>query len=135
MGWLHATPEKREQQRYRYCGDGHPHLVLPDIMGGEYVAELWQSCGVFKSGGMGAVSLDWQDMHAFSSFNEINGYEADLIIKMSRSYVNGINMREVNDPPPYKREYSHEEWLAMEKTVELIEAEHHKKEMRKLATR
>lgn len=84
---------------------------------------------------MGAISLDWQDMAAFKVFSDVNKFEAGTVINMSRCYVAGLNMKDINDPPPYKREYSQEEWLAMEKTVELIEAEHNKKEMQKLLSK
>lgn len=84
---------------------------------------------------MGAVSLDWQDMAAFRVFSELNQFEAGAIINMSRCYVSGLNMKDVNISPPYKREYTQEEWVAMERSVEIIESEHNKKEMQKLISK
>lgn len=135
MGWLHATPDKQDNQRYKYCCEGHPHLVLPEIKSGEYIVELWQQAGLCKTGGMGAISLDWQDMAAFKVFSELNQFEAGTITNMSRCYVSGLNMKDVNSSPPYKREYTQEEWVAMERSVEIIESEHNKKEMQKLISK
>lgn len=105
---------------------------MPDVGDFDYILGQWQEAGIAKSGGMGILALDWQDIKAFSDFNEINSFEAQMIIKLSASYVNGLNMKEHNDRAPYQREYTHDEWLAREGSVKKAEKAHAAKEAQKL---
>lgn len=70
-------------------------------------------------GGMSSAPLTWQEVAAFSQFNPIDAFEASMIIEMSKAFVSGIGMTDVNDKAPYKPEMSHEDWLARERTIEL----------------
>lgn len=63
------------------------------------------------------IPIEWVDVAAFNRFYEIDSFEADSIIMMSREYCSGLNMTG-SQSAPYKREYSQEEWEAREKTIE-----------------
>lgn len=105
---------------------------MPEIESCDYILEIWQKAGIVKSTGMGIVPLDWQDVKAFSSFYELNAFEASVIVEMSRAYSQGNNTKDRNSKPPYKREYSLAELIAREKSSELQEARHLAKEQAKL---
>jgi hypothetical protein len=105
---------------------------MPEIVSCDYLLELWQGAGIVKSNGMGLVPLDWQDIHAFSIFNDVNPFEARLIVEMSRNYSQGNNMSKPNSRAPYQREYTDSDMIAMEKSADMQEAAHMKKEMQKL---
>ena len=132
MGWLHCTPDKGDCSRAQSLCDEDPLLVLPEIESCDYILEIWQKAGIVKSTGMGVVPLDWQDVKAFSSFYELNAFEASAIVEMSRAYSQGNNTKERNSKPPYQREYSLAELIAREKSSELQEARHNAKEAAKL---
>lgn len=70
-------------------------------------------------GGMSTAPLSWQEVAAFSKFNEVNSFEASLIIEMSKAFVEGIGMTDINDKAPYVGEMTKEDWLAREKSIDM----------------
>lgn len=118
MGWLHATPDKREEPRCYSFDEEDPYFVMPPLNSGEYIAGLWAECGRCKSGGMGQAPLEWQDVFAFNHFRNLDKYEADAIIMMSRSYCSGLSMKDPNAKPPYQREIADWEWDARSRSIE-----------------
>lgn len=118
LGWLHAIPEKKDKVRCSYFDKEDPYFVMPDLGCVDYIAELWFKCGRCKSGGMAQAPLDWIDVAALDRFRPLDYFEAEMIIMMSREYCSGLGMKQNSDHSPYKREYTQEEWLARERTID-----------------
>ena len=118
MGWLHATPEKREEPRCAGFDEEDPFFVMPELGVADYIAKLWIECGKCKSGGMGYTSLDWVDVHAYSQFQPLDKFEAESILLMSRSYCSGLSMKDPNAKAPYQREIEEWEWEARSRSIE-----------------
>ena len=63
-----------------------------------------QSCGPAKSGAMGMVPIDWQDIAAWSQMTawQISPGDAEDLHTMSREYVAALNRHDEHpDPAPY----------------------------------
>ena len=85
----------------------------------DYIAHLWFKCGKCKAGAMSYVALDWVDVASMARFHSLDSFEADSIIMMSREYCAGLTLKSSSDKAPYnKPEYTDEDWLARERTME-----------------
>lgn len=70
-------------------------------------------------GGMTSAPLTWQEVSAFSQFNNLNSFEAEMIIDMSRAFVEGLGKTDLNDKPPYKAQMTQADHAARERTIEM----------------
>ena len=65
---------------------------LPDTENSGYLLDTMHKIGAYKTSGMGGISpIDWLDIDAFNrvmSF-EIEPWEAETIMQLSRKYVDG----------------------------------------------
>lgn len=95
-----------------------PFHRLPDISDCDYIVMMWNECGMMARGGMSLAPLTWQEIHAYSQFNDIDKYEAKVVIEMSRAFVEGLNMTEMTDKAPYSEEMSREDLIARERSID-----------------
>ncbi|AUR90858.1 hypothetical protein NVP1151O_17 [Vibrio phage 1.151.O._10N.222.46.B1] len=96
-----------------------PFHKLPNVSDVDYIVLLWNEVGMIGRGGMSTTPLTWQEVAAFSMFNPIDKFEASMIIAMSRAFVDGVGMTDVNDKAPYSTEMTHEDMLARERSIEM----------------
>ncbi|CAH9015503.1 conserved hypothetical protein [Vibrio phage 137E35-1] len=68
---------------------------------------------------MTTTPLTWQEVAAFSMFNPIDKFEASMIIAMSRAFVDGVGMTDINDKAPYTDEMTHDDLLARERSIDM----------------
>ena len=73
---------------------------------------------MMSRGGMSMAPLTWQEILAYSQFNDIDRYEAKMVISMSRAFVEGLNMTEASDKAPYTPEMDREELAARERSID-----------------
>ncbi len=95
-----------------------PYFVMPNLGSAEYIANLWIECGKCKNGGMGHAPLEWPDVFAFNHFRNLDKFEAESIIMMSKAYCSGIAMKDPNDKAPYHRNIENWEWEARSRSIE-----------------
>lgn len=78
---------------------------LPPLKAGSYLIDELFTIGACRSGAMGGfIALSWQEVDAFARLtNRISeGWEAELLVKMSREYVKGLQIgSEPMGIPPY----------------------------------
>lgn len=67
---------------------------------------------------MGQAPLEWSDVYAFNHFRNIDKFEADSIIMMSKAYCSGLAMKDLNDKAPYQRNIEEWEWEARSRSIE-----------------
>ena len=118
MGWLNATVKKKDKRRADLYDKDDPFNRLPDVDDYAYIILLWNRAGMISRGGMSSAPLTWQELAAFSSFNNLTLFEAGVIIDMSRSFVEGLGMSDINDKAPYQTELTGDDWLARERSIE-----------------
>lgn len=66
--------------------------------------EVLFEIGLSKSGGFGAVPMDWQDIYAYCALTstQLTREEVLLLRRLSRAYVSQLNSsKEDNTPAPY----------------------------------
>jgi hypothetical protein len=95
-----------------------PYHKLPDVSDYEYIVMMWNECGMMSRGGMSLAPLTWQEIQAYSQFNDIDRYEANVVISMSRAFVEGLNMTEMTDKAPYTTEMNRDELIARERSID-----------------
>ena len=69
--------------------EGDYRREMPPVKGGEYLVSHWQKCGICQSGMSGAIPVTWQELDAYCrlSGSDVDGWEAEQIINMSKAYV------------------------------------------------
>lgn len=78
-----------------------------DMEGAAQLVGWFQSCGPAKSGAMGMVPIDWQDIAAWAQVTAwpIEPQDAEDMHAMSQAYVSALNRHdEKPDPAPYVAE-------------------------------
>lgn len=120
MGWLNANVKGKDKRRSDLYDKHDAFNRLPEIDDFDYIVLLWNKAGMISRGGMSSAPLTWQELAAFSSFNHVDGFEAQMIIDMSRNFVEGLSMSDINDKAPYKTEMSKEDWIARERSIESL---------------
>ena len=68
---------------------------MPPLKAGSYLIDELFTIGAYRSGAMGGfIALSWQEVDAFARLtNRISeGWEAELLVKMSREYVKGLQI-------------------------------------------
>lgn len=92
--------------------EGDYRLNMPPVNGGEYLVSSWHKCGMCLQGMSGAIPLTWQELDAYCSRSGANldGWESEQIIAMSRAYVNmSRKADELNCHAPYVHELTEEQ--------------------------
>jgi len=78
---------------------------MPPVECGEYILDLLNRCGMVSQGAGGITSISWQEIKAFKELSgeDIDWWEADVLMSLSRAYV-GMYHRasDANMPPPYE---------------------------------
>jgi hypothetical protein len=67
------------------------YKVLPDLNCTQYIADMWHDMGEAKAGGMSLVSMEWSDVASYSTFYELDPWDASMMMNMSRLYVNSLS--------------------------------------------
>ena len=117
MAWLHSAPKKHEKDdnpktRLSLLPEDHPAKHLPEANG--YLTLCFELSGFCLSGSMGAIPLTWSEVNSFidSSGYPLNGWEAEQLIKMSRTYCYMLSKaKKVGCPPPYQEGIEEEQAL------------------------
>lgn len=120
MAWLHSAPkiydkEEKPKTRMSKLSDKELKYAFPKV--DSYLIEAFKESGVCLDGVNGATSLTWDEIESFSekSTFDLNRYDSELIIMMSRDYCSfSIKARETNCSSPYE---SKESISAMRKRV------------------
>jgi len=87
-------------------------LVLPEIVGAEYIVNHWQRCGMYENGMSGSIPLTWKELQAYSiqSQSYLDAWESGQVMQMSRAYVSfSRGADELNCAAPYSPELTHEQ--------------------------
>lgn len=104
---MHSVPKQNskdgnELSRHEMLSEDDPAKALPEI--DVFMANIFESIGLFLNGGMGMIPITWSEMDSFlkCSKYELTGWEAEHIIKMSRAYCSMVNQgKEIGCPSPY----------------------------------
>ena len=112
---MHSAPKHHKnhedpQQRLKTLSEDDPVRELPPC--NEYLAKCFTLAGMCNTGGMGVTALDWQDIKAFSeqSSYELNGWESEMVIMMSRVYCGfSHEAKELSCTAPYNQAASNED--------------------------
>lgn len=97
LAWLNATEEgKKKSRREEFSPGGDsssPFLILPEVIGAEYIIQWWHEAGTFANGGMGISPLSWLEIKAWREENELelDGYEISAIRRLSVEYVSAYH--------------------------------------------
>ena len=96
LGFLHAVPKDWDRSRWQaHVEATKQEPPLPKLEAGSYMVDELFTIGAFRSGAMGGfIALSWQEVDAFA---RITGrikepWEAELLVKMSREYVKGLQI-------------------------------------------
>ncbi len=76
------------------------------------LTQCFMQLGVAMNGGMAQSAVTWQEIDAYCnrSGNDLNYWECDQLIKMSRAYVSAVSrFKDHEAEPPYQREYTEKE--------------------------
>jgi hypothetical protein len=87
--------------RYNRGGTKPP---LPELTKNDYILDLLFDIGLAKSGGMGAVPIDWVDIKSYMDCTgtKLNYYETKKIRELSKVYVSQLNSsKDESTPPPF----------------------------------
>lgn len=76
--------------------------IMPDVSDCYQIVELWEKVGRCDLSGMQPAPITWSELCSFDRFNPISSFEADVIIEMSRCFVEGLNDKESRHPPSYE---------------------------------
>lgn len=77
---------------------------MPEISKGKYLIDVLLEIGMSKSGGFGAIPIDWQDIYAYCMLTatRLTREEVLIIRRLSRAYVSQLNSsKEDGALPPY----------------------------------
>jgi len=113
---------KEKLSRLDQLHEHHIHRILPPVEDGDYLLEMLNRCGMVSQGAGGITSISWQEIKAFKELSgeEIDWWEADVLMSMSHAYVSMYHRAsDANMPPPYETD-----------DEELLQA--HKKEQTRL---
>lgn len=100
LAWLETAPDYEDKTqrpaRYNSLAKESYYLIIPDA--DPYLVDCWNRLGRCESIGYGAMSLKWSEIDAFCnrSGRDLEPWQCDLLIDMSRDYCNAL--REAKDP-------------------------------------
>ena len=105
LGWLHATPEKRQETRYRdYVNRNKSEPPMPGVECGEHLIDYLQEVGPAYHGGMGLSPVPFFEIDAWSRMTctLLTPWEAQALRMLSTEYVGSMNdAKKPNCPPPW----------------------------------
>lgn len=80
-------------------------IDFPVINGGEYLLNHLKQIGMYKSGGMSAIPIDYQDIYYYglASGLEFQKREIDIMVDMSRAYVKFVTDGNPSIDAPYTK--------------------------------
>ena len=90
MGWLSATPDKRNETRYKdYVNRNHGPPPMPEIEFGEHVIGYLQEVGPALNTGQGLVPLTFSEIDAWMRMVGValTSWEASVLKRLSDEYV------------------------------------------------
>lgn len=76
--------------------------ITPDVSDCYQIVDLWNRVGKCDFSGMNPAPISWSELSSFDRFNPISSFEADVMIEMSRAFVEGLNDKESKEPPSYE---------------------------------
>lgn len=115
MAWLHSAPKKNNKDespksRLSTLPKEHASRRLPEA--DSYLTKCFELSGFCLSGSMGAVPLTWSEVGSFSMLSgyQLNGWQSEQIIKMSRDYCYMLSKAKLlGYPSPYQEGYHDED--------------------------
>jgi len=125
LGWLNAPQDGRDNKsRIEDFGDSHPICKLPEA--DPLLVSHFRKVGPCMGSGMGAFSVTWQELKAYSdmSASNLTAWEADQVIMMSKLYCSYLQIGKKPTPPPYQREFTEEDYQNQNDAInKMLEAE------------
>ena len=126
MAWLHAAPKQFKNDndpkpRVNILSEDDPTRQLPHA--DSYLIKCFDLMGQCSTNGMGATALTWSDVESFSNRSgyDLNGWESEQIIMMSRKYCSMYQQsKELGYPPPYSAAASDKD--ARQKARDIVNA-------------
>lgn len=108
---MQSVPERSRKHdrrtRYEQYGEGHPYCQMPGIDGFEWLASVFQECGIAGQGMSGPVPLTWQEIDAYDRITRgvYTSWSLGLVREMSDAYVRwhnkGSQQKDLADDVPY----------------------------------
>jgi len=100
-----SESNKDQLSRLDQFHEHHIHRILPPVEDGDYLLEMLNRCGMVSQGAGGIASISWQEIKAFKELSgeEIDWWEADVLMSLSRAYVSMYHRAsDAHMPPPYE---------------------------------
>tara|TARA_R110000850_G_scaffold252681_1_gene377839 strand:- start:150 stop:479 length:330 start_codon:yes stop_codon:yes gene_type:complete len=105
LAWLSYQSENWTKPRGELIAKDHKYRELPAVKLTPYIITYAFELGLCKSGGMGAVKIDWVDIAAWATLTDtqISADDAKLLMIASKSYVFWQSkVKEDTSPAPFQ---------------------------------
>jgi hypothetical protein len=118
LAWLHAVPDTKDSRASRIDSlpENHIYRTMPDAGGADHLLSHLMQVGICSSGANGAIPLSWSELKSYIelSGSELDSWECETVIELSRAYVSTLSAaRQPEMPPPFVTD--DEEALAIHK--------------------
>ena len=118
LAWLHAAPDAKDNRASRIDSlpENHIHRQMPDAGNADHLLGHLMQVGICSSGANGPVPLSWSELKSYIELSgaELDNWECETVIELSRAYVSTLAAaRQPDMPPPFVTD--DEEALAVHK--------------------
>jgi len=113
LAWLNSSPKENKNDdkptpRIESLSKDDPLRDMPEV--DNYLVNCFYLSGVYLTNGMGITPLTWVEINSFTNVSgyDLNNWEAEQLILMSREYCNMSHKAndDIDCPPPFDLTFS-----------------------------